>query len=481
MAQLDTLPSELLQTILSFLAFFDRHKLVMRRGDADVGQPEDFHQFQKLRTKVREKRIIAQGTLRSLCLVSKRFQTLAEPFLYSSWKPYEETQYWTWKNTQDICLQQFLRTLITRNDLSHHVKYIELEPWRTHEELDGHVYSQTISHVIDLEDPKLFIGAAKEACVPRDTEWLSAIARGLADALVALLLTLVHNLEGLSVLLPYNSKYPEQIIAHAAFESVQPSLYSFPRFSQVSYAHGWGHLKPSDISSYFSLPAMRVIEGWGCVEPRPEGQKRWSLPRKKSKVVSIELSGSCIDTDSIATLLGACETLESLTLTRHFFTREQKSLAYLEVCRGLQSVQSSLKQFRLDTHFWRYDKDCSAPMLSFNTFPKLECLNLELDFLLGPDPAKAPQLVDVLPTSITSLILRYGRDQDKSWNRKRLAPLLQKLAQCSKDKFPHLKKVELIRADTHLVEPRVGDIDLVERRFDDDDFVESIDYEDWYL
>lgn len=108
MAQLDTLPSELLQTILSFLLFSDRHKLAMRRSDADVEQSGEVHRFAKLRIEAREKRIIAQRTLRSLCLVSKQFQTLAEPFLYSSWKPYEEAEYNAilgWTDKQNICLQ----------------------------------------------------------------------------------------------------------------------------------------------------------------------------------------------------------------------------------------------------------------------------------------------------------------------------------------------------------------------------------------
>lgn len=286
---------------------------------------------------------------------------------------------------------------------------------------------------------------------------------------MALLLTLVPNLEGLSFILPHSSRYPEQIIAHAAFESVPPSLFSFPRLSHVSYApcvieeDGFG---PSDMSIYFFLPAMRVIEGWQCVESGPGlSQKRWSLPQKKSKVISIELINSQIGKDSIANLLGACEALESLTLACHSFMHEQEALAYLEVCRGLQSVQSSLKQFRLDTELCGFQDKFSAPMPSFNTFLKMECLNLELDFLLGPDPARAPQLVDVLPTSITSLTLRYGEGQCEGWNRQRLAPLLQELARCSKDKFPRLKKVELIRFSDI--------ISLVEKPFDINE------WEDW--
>ncbi|MCJ1465710.1 hypothetical protein MMC07_004329 [Pseudocyphellaria aurata] len=476
MAQLDTLPPELLRTILSFLPFSDRHKLAMRRGDADTEKLREFDRFRNLRIVARQKRIDAQRTLRGLCLVSKLFQTLAEPLLYSSWKPHEETVYkeiFGWSKTQDICLQQFLRTLIARGDLSHHVKYIELENWH-----DGNTYSE---NAIDLEDTKLFIEAAKAACVPRDTEWLSAIAQGSADALVALLLTLVHNLEGLSFILPYFSRYPQQIIAHAAFESVPRSLYSFPRLSHVSYAHCnilEDGFELSELSPYFFLPAMKVIEGWQCLESEPdESQKRWSLPQKKSKVVSIELSNSEIDKDSIAKLLGACEALESFTLANHCFKYEQESLAYLEVCRGLQSVRSSLKQFRLDTETCGFDEEFSAPSPSLNTFPQLECLNLELDFLLGPDPARAPQLADVLPTSITSLTLRCGSLQDESWNGERVAPLVQKLAQCSKDKFPRLNKVELIRISGYEDFQRLIDVQTPPNLKQSD----RIEFADWCL
>ncbi|MCJ1470449.1 hypothetical protein MMC07_009094 [Pseudocyphellaria aurata] len=488
MAQLDTLPPELLRNILSFLPFSDRHKLAMRRSDADEDDLRKSDQFSNLRPDIRTKRIIAQRTLRSLCLVSKLFQTLAEPLLYSSWKHYEETTHKTyvesfaWTKTQDICLQQFLRTLITRGDLSHHVKYIELENWRTPYHERGYKrYGETVPHAIDPEDSKMFVEAAKKACVPRDTKWLSAIAQGCADALVALLLTLVHNLEGLSFILPYHSRYPAQIIAHAAFDSVPPSLYSFPRLSHVSYAHcniAQDGFNPSDLSPYFFFPAMRVIEGWQCAESGTvNSQKRWSLPQKKSKVISIELRKSQIDNDSIAIFLGACEALESFTLANHFF--EEESLAYPEVCRSLQSVRSSLKQFRLDTQAGRFLTPFSAPSPSLNTFPKLECLNLELDFLLGPDPARAPQLADVLPTSITSLTLRCGeihRNSRRSWDRKRLAPFVQNLAQCSKDKFPRLKKIELDRISGHEhfgwpIDPKKT---FYIKRPD------SIEYEDWY-
>lgn len=76
----------------------------------------------------------------------------------------------------------------------------------------------------------------------------------------------------------------------------------------------------------------------------------------------------------------------------------------------------------------------SAPLPSFNKFPKLESLNLELDFLLENNPARAPRLVDLLPTSIASLTLRYRRAE--RWSGTSIAHHLRKLVQCSMDDFP---------------------------------------------
>lgn len=185
---------------------------------------------------------------------------------------------------------------------------------------------------------------------------------------------------------------------------------------------------------------MKVIEGWQCVEHGYSardlyggGRKTWFLPRRTSKVTSIELSNCELDKSMISTLLGACEALGSFTLSAHSFRRDEECLVYDEICRALQWSQASLRQFRLDTVDYGFVEDYLAPLPSFNKFPKLTRLNLELNFLLGNKPARAPRLVDVLPTCIASLTLRHL--QNERWDREIVAPHLWKLVQCSTDTF----------------------------------------------
>lgn len=139
MAQLGSLPSELLRNIFSCIAFSDRHRLAMRRTHGAMTERGPFFSLRDLCRDMDpfdEVRNEARCTLGSLCLVSSKTRTLAEPFLYSSWKPHQKagnlTVLGSWTNRQDICLGRFLRTLISCIDLAPHVRYIELKRWRIH-------------------------------------------------------------------------------------------------------------------------------------------------------------------------------------------------------------------------------------------------------------------------------------------------------------------------------------------------------------
>lgn len=113
------------------------------------------------------------------------------------------------------------------------------------------------------------------------------------------------------------------------------------------------------------------------------------------------------------------------------FFRARQRVRDNEICRALQPSEFSLKHFCLDTMY--YTK-LFSPVALFQQVPKTKKPKSGLDFLLENNPARAPRLVDLLPTSIASLTLRYRRAE--RWSGTSIAHHLRKLVQCSMDDFP---------------------------------------------
>ncbi|KAF9886269.1 hypothetical protein FE257_011882 [Aspergillus nanangensis] len=364
----------------------------------------------------------------NLACCSRRFHELFLPLLYKN--------LWTGgKLLRPIV--QVVNTLAKNPSLAASVETVHLSAWETYlgfneatfeqafhgwqEDLringdDEHLdWSQDGSiNLKDVDFDPLYEQAKRVARSDDEARfWMSEVKMGNGDAWVALLLTLLPNVQRLEAEFPYCALWIHYVLKWA----INGSFRQIPAFPHLEKAFvDWDsddtqictqHLMP-----FVLLPSMRRFHaknlrgasgfGYDTVGDAPEMVGT-------SPVTHIEIDGSDGDWD-LSKLMSSCQTL----LSFRYFHRGCKSFEPHALYNDLLPFKESLETVWLDIQerFRRHKSphNCDDPLPSFRDFTALKTLHLRMKNLPnlvtgaeGEEDSSVTSLGQFLPSSIETL------------------------------------------------------------------------------
>lgn len=155
---------------------------------------------------------------------------------------YEDRNGTTTALEPNIQLRRFLQTLIERPDLARHVKHVSLRQWET---VDSLAYSGLTTHPAGSMEARSYYMAISRLLLGSSSQpwvaaWLYALAEGVEDAEVALLLALAPNLERLELEMPPVSWTGASLFLRKVVQQARKgSLYTF----DLTGSHNFARLK----------------------------------------------------------------------------------------------------------------------------------------------------------------------------------------------------------------------------------------------
>lgn len=233
-------------------------------------------------------RLLPFPDLVSLSLVSKNARSLAEPLLYA-----DISLTWTWDHLPGLA--PLLRTLLEKPGLSHHVRNLHL---------NGTGFTKKFNHA-NVEPPALSVSALplesasariRSTGVPHAQQWVDELEAGAADALVALLVSMLPNLACLH--LDANFTIVNTYLGHLLrcalatdSDATKVDLPKFPHLRQVTFSrrtHEWRHRNvnnSADVLPFFFLPNVRRLS----ISIDNPKEFAWPTARTPAPITSLEL------------------------------------------------------------------------------------------------------------------------------------------------------------------------------------------------
>lgn len=420
------LPDELLLQIFThLLSWEDAHRLDFEKVDED-----------------------GLKTLANLCISSKRLRFIAEPILYSIYvKPIHlcdredhSPSLCPIVHIPNVSLRHFIRTLIERPDLAALVKFVQLRAWETERTLGEELWSfeqarfDVTSIPPSTELAQKFWDAASELAPaekpPKDL--LIALCRGDEDAEIALLLSLLPNVEKLQITFPnvpmdgYEFFFLHDITQKSSLRpdiKQGPRLRTLQKLKQLEVRSFWTDdgdlgLPIYPFSAFFCLPELEVFKGRNMlVESDPEEWGEWSCPQGHSSIRDLHLEDSLISSAAIATLVASCKDLRSLNVSFSRDSNDALEFQYFELSEALKRHQHSLSSLSIDIHddsnlLVEPQENMAMPFGSLKEYTMLRKLKVNEFALVGlPPPGQEDEfmqkcdLANVLPASLESLTI----------------------------------------------------------------------------
>lgn len=444
---LDRLPNEILHTI--FETFATSPKRIHTDDDDDNYY---YH-------------LDSWSDLAQLCMVCRHTRHVAEPLLYrnyskrsSIWHPHEHS------------LRTFITTLIERPELRQHVRSLYIGAWsqqcftcitlkkRKRMPFPSGLYSILIEHV--------------ESSALGD-DWREALQAGEEAAEIALLMSLVPNLEHIEFHMSdlrspgfYVPQYfwPDLLVASAGWDPARHfhNLRSVlvhrrtlgSRYREEEwYGNHVGQGGPlydgfeiGPFLTFIGLPSLRVLHvesnaygTWSSDQSRPED---YPLSDEESHLSDLTLNFSVANPMKIVQIVKRCTKLEALRLEpRNESYVKDLGYTWNAIREALKSSRSTLEDLTLaaEVFGWAPDSDSIGPLTDFTSLRKLDILQSSfLRFKPSQDYTtlgSSPPLDEILPRSLESLTIKecFGN----------LLPYLEDMSIKLEDKFPQLREIRL--------------------------------------
>lgn len=401
-----------------------------------------------------------QRTLWSLCLTSRQLYTLAQPLLYRTFvkqagppspdHPESHIQCEVEDHDGEIqkhtSLENFIRTLIDRPDLAVEVRRLRIENFTTSEDDNSESESnngQSGSGVKRSFDPalaSLFCGALAQLPDPRPDKvglnemspWSDLhayLADGFESAEVALLLTLVPNVQSL-YMEPDGDDFGllqdvcDELLGPCSFKD--PGTDGWSSFNPATFLSQTGdsrpilnHLKYLEVRSapssahkarfdkcvsLLALPTLESFIGQSLVDEENiyDYGEFYHLPLAHIRRLRLE---SCLMTaDSIRALVSSCSALQSLEV---LFANSNMLLYEIdvgdEIVDPLNELRDSLERLVLTIPQGFSSMTTATP---FDVSPLRKLRSLEVDMMIlpfGDEPSECS--IDHFPRSLTSLTI----------------------------------------------------------------------------
>ncbi|GIC87253.1 F-box protein [Aspergillus udagawae] len=363
-------------------------------------------------------------TLHSLSLVSRSFHHLSNRFLYSDidWIYHHDG-----RQPRYPPLTLLLRTLLAHPELARLIKRVHL---------DNHSLADMEDHLEDLVPESLdlkTIDAAMDLITtmgfPQKDRWYTALSESSVDAVIALVLSQLENLESLKLALCLvdGSAFVGMVLKHLIMVRGEGSFSSLRYVKFGDNVDGYDVLdleaNIDQIIPCFFLPSMKelvvTVHGPDLCS-RPPLKEELHQKQQSQSLTTLRLYRCDIDPKHVEKLVMLAPRLKVLHcgFLRHTSAAEEsEKIDFADLCSALLPAADTLEELTIDLR-WT-EKNCDVfslplslagrvPMGSLQEFHVLKRLDIPTELLLGNfDLSRHPRkrLSDLIPPSLQSLCL----------------------------------------------------------------------------
>lgn len=373
--------------------------------------------------------------LASISAVSRDFHALTLPLLY-------KTISWEWSSVPLSRILRLFRTVIQNPNLASFVQHVTLlsDPknveqhnWNSEKFNDSWKWKNEASKFNDIIEAAH--GVIKKAEFPEAvSKWSTAIQDGNAYALVAILLSQLHNL--VSVRLDYTfvwqSGFPGLMLKHALFSGPNGTMSKFAHLRTVDYgsnvplseeevplheyySEGYPSCDPSQFMAWFHLPSVVSISIW--LRDFPD----ILVSQQLEQVHTLVLARSTLADQEVYDLLQHMPNLKALHLGLAYKTSPALDNPYT-ILDALESVSHTVETLSIGVEYYPFSRGNHA--LDYNDwgnreafqdflklFPKIRSAEVPITVLLGVFPEEAPDIKTVLPSCLEELCLQWDSQE----------------------------------------------------------------------
>ncbi|KAJ0413258.1 hypothetical protein BJY00DRAFT_64591 [Aspergillus carlsbadensis] len=358
---------------------------------------------------------LSSAEYRTLCLVAQKFRLLVQPLLYSKIQ-------WLWEEEchgppQLPCL---IRTLFSRPDLAANLRIVHLAGKKRTLSRRWKVPRFPMPEA-ELYGPTAFIRRAR---VPYGDDWIQGLRDGDLDALLALLLSQLHNLQRLY--LGYDFTRRPVLIGKLLLSAVSDARHDLPDFRhlhEVSFLRRVDRDEAFDASlkntahvlPFFYLPA---IERMAIMTQNPE---EWTWPTAHapvpSNLTSLHLLG--IREGCLGEILAVLPNLNALHWEWYYdhgvrdkFTTQTLDLD--RIAADLSRVRGPLTNLKITAGIecaiaigdqFNPGLKASGSLRGMHTMDTVKTLYIPWEFLVGFAQDTARRVQDVLPRNVEIVTL----------------------------------------------------------------------------
>jgi hypothetical protein len=387
-----------------------------------------------------------QSSLRSLCLVSRRFLAIAEPSLYSSFHDRAKRLPPPEQTANEFRYRSLLHTILERPKLTYHVKHATVGPWNT-----TRAQSTTSPRKPTHAQLQLFLAAACHLGLdtivssrsrdyrqphvegaPRKRAWTGELMEGIAEAELFLLLHCLPRLESVALHVPSR---PASFWNGTRISRTHKNLRTVKILvdqDEHGESHSFGFRSLHEI---FALPALQslTLENLCCEDDLVD-----ELPPCNLKY--LHLSNCRLYYNTLAKIIDSPTALETFRYDRN--PLEDDHIFIEGMFRLLMEKKSTLQKLHIhmDKRGAReiVTDQHSDPLPSLSSFEKLTDLFLDLWIFHATSYLPLHELdenaiVDFLPPNIRFLRIV---NEDHTCQR-----ALTTLEQVREMRFPQLEKI----------------------------------------
>ncbi|KAF2497673.1 hypothetical protein BU16DRAFT_559412 [Lophium mytilinum] len=384
----------------------------------------------------------SQSDLASICRVSKEFHSVVSPRLYQS--PVVDCGIYI--NARNAAVWPFLRTVVRRSELGACVKkacfsehYYEWTYYKMEKETPD----------IGSEDLELTGTLIVDANLPNPQDWIQAVKDGDPDALIALALCRLSNIEVFEASI--NSSRQRTFIG-IIFEHALNSIRSFPtcfpslsNIREISVSPKGVFTPLEDAYPLFKIPNLQQVEikirevsEWYALHAREISDKsgpnwvwspfRWPQPNVEFPTIkTLILRQSHLSVTAMRILLAALPNLQELDYdfwgkgTMDYYEPDEAKYPgwlifgcspnqRLNFSDGFQPLQDQLEVLRISATVGTGTDDFFDPppasessVSTLRQLKALRILSVPLSILLGWDPLAGGTLTQILPPNLEDL------------------------------------------------------------------------------
>ncbi|KAK4957501.1 hypothetical protein LTR10_005466 [Elasticomyces elasticus] len=397
---MSTLPEELLQHVFSHLHL--------------SGEP-----------RARNEDRIRLSTLASISLANRTCYRVVKPHMYHTL--ILEDYYHTTRR------RDFLRTLVQNPDTGSLVQLFYAGSWSVEADYENTTW-QPEPVPDDLKREALVALDGAELPTSLRDHLRLALARGIEDAEIALLLLLISNLRLLDISASFHAKdsLAMSVIQHRPLQHLSEV--------KVSHSDTEGSSSMDGSVALLQLPALNTFRG-RMIDCNSESSALLAPIRSTLKRAFFTMS--LLDAVGLQRLLVACPDLETLSVHWGSATVGISSIEYALFGQALRDHGKRLKNLHLkpeDAEVFDDSLDSDPPLGSLKELAVLRLLNVTHHALCGTTGTAPGYLAQTLPYSLRTLRIADAQVDDEDWNEELLDVMRD-------DSFSELSTIRVQRGD----------------------------------